>query len=288
MRVARTKGEVREAVAVARREGRRVGLVPTMGYLHEGHLSLLDRAKKSADWVGLSIFVNPLQFGPAEDLDRYPRDLERDLEQAAGQGVDLVFAPSVSEMYPAGPPRVAVVPEVGADVLCGARRPGHFRGVLTVVAKLLGIFAPDVAVFGRKDYQQVVLIRRMVEDLDLPVEVVTAPIVREADGVAMSSRNVYLSPDERVRARSISGALRAVKDGFRAGERDPNVLRGVLVDGLGASGLRLEYAELLAPDSLEVAETVEEGSVCAVAAMIGQTRLIDNAVLTLSAEAEAP
>jgi pantoate--beta-alanine ligase len=288
MQVARTKREVRDAVAAARREGKRVGLVPTMGYLHEGHLSLLDRARTSVDWVGLSIFVNPLQFGPTEDLDRYPRDLERDLEQAARQGVDLVFAPSVAEMYPAGPPRVAVVPEVGADVLCGARRPGHFRGVLTVVAKLLGIFAPDVAVFGRKDYQQATLIRRMVEDLDLPVEVVTAPIVREADGLAMSSRNVYLSPDERDRARSIFGALRAVNDGFRAGERDPNVLRGVLVDGLNAPGLQLEYAALLAPDSLEVAEEVEEGSVCAVAAMIGQTRLIDNAVLTLSAEAEAP
>jgi pantoate--beta-alanine ligase len=288
MRLVHTRADVREEVARARAAGRRIALVPTMGYLHEGHLSLIDRARAGGAWVGLSIFVNPLQFGPSEDLDRYPRDLDRDLALAAPRGVDLVFAPTPAEMYPAGPPRVEVVPVSGADVLCGASRPGHFRGVLTVVAKLFGIFTPDVAVFGRKDYQQAVLIRRMGEDLDLPVEVDVAPIVREADGLAMSSRNVYLDADERARARRLSSALEGVPDRFRAGERDPIVLRGVLARALAAPGIETEYVELLAPGSLEPAEVAEEGSVCVVAARVGRTRLIDNAVLTFSAEVGAP
>ena len=187
--VVRTKAEVRAWVAARRAEGKRVGLVPTMGYLHAGHLSLVDRAREHADVVAMSIFVNPLQFGPTEDLDRYPRDLERDLELAGERGTELVFAPSAREMYPEGEPRVYVLPdeEIGGR-LDGGNRPGHFRGVLTVVSKLFGIFTPDVAVFGQKDLQQAVLIRRMVEDLDMPVRVDVAPVVREPDGRAVSSR----------------------------------------------------------------------------------------------------
>jgi len=217
----RTKAEVRAWVAAQRAAGRRVGLVPTMGYLHEGHLSLVDRARALADVVAMSIFVNPLQFGPTEDLERYPRDLERDLELAAGRGTALVFAPSAAEMYPEGEPRVSVVPdeEIGGR-LDGGSRPGHFRGVLTVVAKLFGIFTPDVAVFGQKDWQQAALIARMAAELDMPVRVEVAPIVREPDGLAMSSRNVYLSPAERASAGALSRAVKVMPDDEREATRE--------------------------------------------------------------------
>ncbi|HEX8359618.1 MAG TPA: pantoate--beta-alanine ligase, partial [Longimicrobium sp.] len=218
--MARTRAEVRGAVREARAAGRTVALVPTMGYLHEGHLSLLDEARARADVVMMSIFVNPLQFGPAEDLDRYPRDLERDLELAATRGTDLVFAPGAAEMYPHGEPAVQVVPGPLAERLCGAARPGHFQGVLTVVAKLFGIFQPDVAVFGQKDFQQAALIRRMVDDLDIPVRVEVAPIVRERDGLAMSSRNVYLSGPERESALALSRGLGRARALYGAGEGD--------------------------------------------------------------------
>jgi pantoate--beta-alanine ligase len=278
MQLVRTRAEVREWVAQARRAGERVALVPTMGYLHAGHLSLAEIGRRSASRVALSIFVNPLQFGPTEDLDRYPRDLDRDLGLAESAGVDLVFAPPVAEMYPGGEPWVAVIPERGADRLDGASRPGHFRGVLTVVAKLFGIFTPDVAVFGQKDYQQLTLIRRMVSDLDIPVAVEGGPTLREPDGLAMSSRNAYLSPEERERARALSAALEACRALFAAGEREVGAYLRALsaVDG---PGVELDYAEVVDPATLEPATEARAGVVCALAARVGKTRLIDNAIL---------
>lgn len=280
MRIVRTRAEAREAVAEARRSGARVALVPTMGYLHEGHLSLVDRARARAEFVAMSIFVNPLQFGAGEDLDRYPRDLERDAALAAERGVDLLFAPSPEEMYPAGEPIVRITPGPLADRLCGLSRPGHFEGVLTVVGKLFHVFWPDVAVFGQKDFQQALLIRRMVRDLDFPVEIDVAPIVREADGLAMSSRNVYLDDDERARARAISAGLDRALDAFRSGVRDGARILAAARETIAATPrLRIEYLELVHPDTLEPVATAEAGCVVAVAAHVGRTRLIDNVIL---------
>ncbi len=259
--------------------GGTVALVPTMGYLHEGHMSLVDRAREQADWVAMSIFVNPMQFGPKEDLARYPRDLERDLEMARGRGVDLVFAPGVEEMYPLGEPQVSVVPGALAERMEGAIRPGHFRGVLTVVAKLFGIFHPDVAVFGQKDFQQAALIRRMAVDLDQGVRVEVAPTVREPDGLAMSSRNVYLSPEERERARALSRGLERGRALFAAGERDAAALRAALWNALAVPGVEPEYAEAVDPLTLEPVTAAAPGTVLLVSARVGRTRLIDNAVL---------
>jgi pantoate--beta-alanine ligase len=280
MRVVSTKAEVRAAVAAVKAAGGTVGFVPTMGYLHEGHLRLVDQAREAAGWVMMSIFVNPLQFGPSEDLSRYPRDLERDLALAEARGVDLVFAPAAEEMYPEGEPRVSVVPdEEIAGRLCGASRPGHFRGVLTVVAKLFGIVQPDVAVFGQKDWQQATLIRRMADDLEMPVRIDVAPIVREADGLAMSSRNVYLSEDERERALALSRSLRRARELFEAGESDAAVLKAALLGGMSVPGVEPEYAEVVDPRTLGPVVRAVPGVVCAVAARVGRTRLIDNAVL---------
>lgn len=275
--VVRTKAEVRRAVAGMRPQ--RIALVPTMGYLHEGHLSLVDRARELADRVVLSIFVNPLQFGPQEDLDRYPRDLERDVELAMGRGVDLIFAPDVQEMYPGGEPIVRVVPGRLGDTLCGAYRPGHFEGVLTVVAKLFGIVRPDVAVFGQKDFQQAVLIRRMVADLDLGIEIDVAPIVREPDGLAMSSRNVYLSPEERESALGLYRGLTRAAEAFAAGERDVERLRRLVHEELDRPGVRVQYVEVVDPETLQPTQLASPGNVLAVAAFVGQTRLIDNVIL---------
>lgn len=288
MQQAVTKLEVRRAVAAARREGRRVALVPTMGSLHRGHLALIEHAKRNADWVTVSVFVNPLQFGPAEDLDRYPRDLPRDAALCRAHGADLLFAPSVAEMYPAGEPRVAVVPDQGADVLCGASRPGHFRGVLTVVAKLLGIVSPDVAVFGQKDFQQVALIRRMVADLDFATQIAVIPTVREPDGLALSSRNAYLSPSHRQAGLALSGALHLCEQRFAAGESDVEVLRAAMHGVFAAAGLDPEYVELVDADTLLPVRTAAAGVVCAVAARVGGTRLIDNAVLGSAPVAAVP
>jgi pantoate--beta-alanine ligase len=272
------KSGARARLAEARREGRKIALVPTMGYLHDGHLSLVRTAREHADLVAMSIFVNPLQFGPREDFGRYPRDLDRDVELARGAGVDLVFSPTAEEMYPGGEPAVLVVPERGADTLCGASRPGHFRGVLTVVAKLFGIFQPDVAVFGQKDFQQLVLIRRMATDLDMPVEVISAPTVREPDGLALSSRNTYLSEEERGTALSLHRALRRCGQAFAAGERDAFRYRAMMRETL-APGVELEYADVVDPDTLQPVDRVSGGTVCAIAGRVGKTRLIDNMVL---------
>jgi pantoate--beta-alanine ligase len=278
-RLVHTIGEVRAAVREVRAGGGTVALVPTMGYLHEGHMSLVDRARELADWVAMSIFVNPMQFGPREDLARYPRDLERDLEMARGRGMDLVFAPEVEEMYPLGEPQVSVVPGALAERMEGAIRPGHFRGVLTVVAKLFGIFHPDVAVFGQKDFQQAALIRRMALDLDQGVRVEVAPIVREPDGLAMSSRNVYLSPEERERARALSRGLERSRALFAAGERDAEALRASLWNAMSVDGVEPGYAEVVDPLTLEPVAQATPGAVLLVAARVGRTRLIDNAVL---------
>lgn len=278
MHVVERRAEVRGWVADARSARATSALVPTMGYLHAGHLSLIEIARRNAERVAVSIFVNPLQFGPTEDLDRYPRDLERDLRLAREAGADLVFTPSVAEMYPAGDPWIAVVPEHGVDRLDGLSRPGHFRGVLTVVAKLFGIFQPDVAVFGQKDFQQLTLIRRMTADLDLPIEIVAGPIVREADGLAMSSRNVYLSPDEHRQALALSGALAECSALFARGEVAGDAYRRAL-RGIDGDGVEVEYGDVIDPATMEPVDRVGAGAVCAIAARVGVTRLIDNTVL---------
>lgn len=274
-----TKAEVRAAVAEARRAGFRVALVPTMGYLHDGHLALVERARALADCVVVSIFVNPLQFGPSEDLERYPRDLERDARLASQRGADLLFAPTPDEMYPNGEPHVAIVPGAEAELLCGASRPGHFRGVLTVVAKLFAIVQPDSAVFGQKDFQQAALIRQMVRDLDMPVQLDIAPTVRDVDGLALSSRNVYLSGADRTRALSLFSGLDRCRMLFAAGETDAEVLRAALRHALDTSGVSMEYAEVVDPETLAPVRHARRGAVCAVAAGVGRTRLIDNLVL---------
>ena len=257
-----------------------VGLVPTMGYLHEGHLSLVDLALERADMVAVSIFVNPLQFGPDEDLDRYPRDTDRDLAVLEERGVDLAFLPSADVMYPGGAPEVTVDPGSMGQRLCGAYRAGHFRGVLTVVARLFGLFRPDLAVFGQKDFQQSALIRRMVQDLELGVEVLAGPTVRENDGLALSSRNVYLSPEERADAVGLSRALRAVQKAFDGGVRSGPDLEETLREELNRYPLLdLQYGEVVDPDTLERQLEAKPGSTAVLAAYCGTTRLIDNAVL---------
>ncbi len=277
--VVRTVEAMRARSRDRRDRGDRVGLVPTMGALHEGHLSLVDRAGELADAVYLSVFVNPTQFGPDEDYEEYPRDLEGDREAAAERGVDGIFAPSVSEMYPREP-GVWVVPGPLGDRLDGASRPGHFRGVLTVVCKLFHVVEPDVAVFGRKDFQQSVLVRRMVSDLDLPVRVEVAPIVREDDGLAVSSRNEYLSPGERRRATCLARALASVRRAYRGGERDPAALVDRAQEILRGAGAEVDYVAVVDPESLEgVPHPAPPEAVCAVAAWMGDTRLIDNAPL---------
>ena len=255
-----------------------VGFVPTMGALHEGHLSLIDRAVERADAVAVSVFVNPTQFGPDEDFEEYPRDLEGDLEAAGARGADLLFAPPADEMYPREQ-TIWVEPGPLADRLCGAHRPGHFRGVLTVVLKLLHVIEPDLAVFGRKDFQQAVLIRRMVEELNLDVEIEAAPIVREEDGLALSSRNQYLSGDERRAARSLSRALRRVRELFAGGERDPDRLCSEAGRLMRRAGAEPEYVAVVDPRGLEPVEQAGPDAVCAIAAHVGETRLIDNAPL---------
>ena len=279
MRVIASVDEFRDARRAWDAGGQRVGLVPTMGYLHEGHLRLIDAARQQSDVVVVSVFVNPLQFGPSEDFESYPRDLERDRTLAAGRGATLVFAPETGVMYPAES-EMRVVPGPTAERWEGAARPGHFVGVLTVVAKLFNLTTPHVACFGQKDYQQLTLIRRMVRDLNWPVEIVGVPTVRESDGLAMSSRNVYLSPEERREALSLSRGLSAAHESWRAGQSDAAALeataRGV-VDL--CPHVALEYIAVVDPDTLEPLARVDDRSVIAVAARVGRTRLIDNIIL---------
>jgi pantoate--beta-alanine ligase len=252
-----------------------------MGALHDGHLSLLDVARREADRVAVSIFVNPLQFGPTEDFARYPRPEARDLEFLEGKGADLVFLPTVDEMYPGGTPVVTVRSGAMGERLCGAFRPGHFDGVLTVVAKLFGLFRPEVAAFGRKDHQQSVLIRRMVSDLDMGTpRVLVGPTQREADGLARSSRNAYLTAEERAQAVGLPRALEAARAAFAAGERSGTALVRRMREQLADfPGLATQYVEVVHPDTLEAVELVDGQSVAALAAFSGRTRLIDNTTL---------
>jgi pantoate--beta-alanine ligase len=261
-----------------RRDGRVIAVVPTMGALHDGHLSLIKLARARADVVILTIFVNPTQFGPNEDLSRYPRDEAGDLAKARPHGVDLAFCPDAAAMYPAGAQTFVEVREL-ARPLCGASRPGHFAGVATIVTKLFNLTRPHVAVFGEKDYQQLAIIRRMVRDLDLGIEIVGGPIVREPDNVAMSSRNAYLSPEQRLVARSLSAGLAAAQAAFAAGERDAAALVAQAQAPIEAApGTRIDYLELRDADALTAITTVQRPAVLAMAVFVGTTRLLDNRV----------
>ncbi|MBZ5720617.1 MAG: pantoate--beta-alanine ligase [Acidobacteriia bacterium] len=279
MKICTTVKEMHAAAHAARREGKRIGFVPTMGALHEGHLSLVRAAKAQSDTVVVSIFVNPVQFGPNEDLNRYPRPFERDRQLLENEGVDFLFAPSAEEMYPAGAITYVTV-EGLSEKLCGKSRPRHFRGVTTVVAKLFHIIEPDLACFGQKDAAQAAIIRRMVRDLHLPVEIVVCPIVREPDGLAMSSRNAYLDPQQRRSALVLSRSLGRVVEVFGKGERNSDRLievgKQVFED---EPSVRLDYFEIVDPETLEPVVTVRGAALVAVAAFAGTTRLIDNTVL---------
>ncbi|HLK40963.1 MAG TPA: pantoate--beta-alanine ligase [Polyangiaceae bacterium] len=277
--VVRLAAEARAFADAARAKGRRVGFVPTMGALHEGHLALVRAARARAETVLVSIFVNPTQFGPKEDLSRYPRDLQGDLRKLERAGADAVFAPDAGEMYPPGDGTRVRVGAV-AEPLCGVFRPGHFEGVATVVTKLFAIVGPSVAVFGRKDYQQWLVIRALTRDLFLPVEIVGHPIVRDPDGLAMSSRNAYLSPEERARALSLVRGLDLASRRFAAGERRARELERAARDTLAPAATSIDYVEVRDADTLApIDAVVGERAVLAMACRVGSTRLIDNAVL---------
>jgi pantoate--beta-alanine ligase len=274
-----TIAEVRALCDGARAEGLRVGFVPTMGFFHEGHRSLMRAARADNDLVVVSLFVNPTQFSPTEDLAAYPRDLEGDGAAAAAEGVDVLFTPSVDEVYPAGA-RTSVHVSGITEVLCGASRPGHFDGVTTVVTKLLSIVGPCRAYFGRKDAQQLAVVTRMADDLNLPVEVVGCPIVREADGVAMSSRNAYLDTPDREAARVLSHALRRAVDAIVAGERDAARVAHIVRETVGTEPrVELEYAEVREAHELTPIAALEGSVLIALAARVGSTRLIDNVLV---------
>jgi pantoate--beta-alanine ligase len=276
MKLVRTISDLRKSIAALPRP---LGLVPTMGYLHEGHLALVRRARAECQSVGVSIFVNPAQFGPQEDLARYPRDLDRDLSLLEPAGADLIWAPEPEEVYPSGYQTYVTVGEV-AEPLEGALRPGHFRGVATVVAKLFNAFTPERAYFGQKDAQQVAVIRRMALDLNFPPAVVVCPTVRESDGLAMSSRNTYLAPEERRAAIVLYGALSAARDAYEKGERSGDALRTAMREYLAAEPrAQTEYVSVADPDTLKELERISRDALFSMAVRIGKTRLIDNFVL---------
>jgi pantoate--beta-alanine ligase len=277
MELYRSFAELRTAVRAWKRDGLVVGFVPTMGNLHDGHLSLIHQARNRSDRVVASIFVNPLQFGEGEDFSSYPRTEERDLALLADAGCDGLFLPTVEEMYPEGGMPITIVEVPGlSNVLCGAHRPGHFRGVTTVVAKLFNLVDPDIAVFGAKDYQQLVLIQRMVEDLCFPVEIVPAPTGREADGLAMSSRNQYLGADERVTAPLLYGELKQVAEAVSGGEADLAAVCRRAIDALECAGFRPDYVEVRRASDLAVPDAGDADLVVLAAAWLGKARLIDN------------
>lgn len=262
-----------------RREGKRIGFVPTMGYLHDGHMSLVREAKKRADVIVVSVFVNPAQFAPNEDLKKYPRDVERDKKLCEAEQVDYVFVPSEADIYPKNY-STYIVEEQLAGHLEGASRPTHFRGVCTVVAKLFNIVQPDVAVFGQKDAQQALIIQRMVRDLNFPIRIIVAPIAREPDGLAMSSRNVYLSPSERSQALALHAALQWCVEAFRKGQHEASELRkGMLKIILYGPQAKVDYIEFADPETLQLLPAVKKGALVLLAVRFGKTRLIDNVVL---------
>ena len=275
-----TIADLRTALVPLRATGRSIGFVPTMGALHEGHLTLMRRARERNDFVVVSIFVNPTQFSPGEDFARYPRDLDADARLCASVGVELIFAPEVEEMYPPGDSTWVEVTGPLVEGLCAPHRPGHFRGVTTVCARLFNIVQPDRAYFGEKDYQQLRVIIQMVRDLKFPLEIVPVPTVREASGLAMSSRHAYLTPDERAAAAVLSRALQSAQEAYEAGERDPAALERRAVEVIHSEPrARLQYAEARDAETLTRIATAAHPVVLALAVLIGRTRLIDNVVL---------
>ncbi len=279
MIVIQSPREMQEKSLAFKREGKTISCVPTMGFLHEGHLSLMRAARAAADVLVVTIFVNPAQFGPSEDFSTYPRDLDRDLDLCRKEGVDIVFTPETSDIYPEG--YSTYVEETALSRgLCGALRPGHFRGVATVVAKLFNILQPDRAFFGRKDYQQLRVIAKMVEDLNMPVEIIGCPIVREKDSLAMSSRNKYLNPEERKEALCLRRALLRAEELVKGGERSVSAIIAEMRTMIEKEPrARIDYIEIRDGETLEPVERVGEGTLIALAVFIGKTRLIDNAVL---------
>jgi len=288
MNIIASPEDMQKTALALRRAGKRIGLVPTMGFLHEGHLALVKLARRQADVVVLSIFVNPTQFGPNEDFSRYPRDFERDRTLCATAGVDIIFNPAPEAMYPAG--YSVYVEENGLSKgLCGASRPGHFRGVLTVVAKLFNLTQADVAVFGQKDAQQVRLIQQMARDLNFPVTIVLAPIIREADGLAMSSRNTYLSPAERREALCLQQALQTARRLYRAGERDARRIIAAMKAGIEpVPAARVDYIAIVDADTLQRVQRIETSVLVALAVYIGKTHLIDNLTLPENGSSNLP
>ncbi|HLM16907.1 MAG TPA: pantoate--beta-alanine ligase [Acidimicrobiia bacterium] len=283
-----TIADVRAACDAARADGRHVGFVPTMGFFHEGHRSLMRAARADNDLVVVSLFVNPTQFGPNEDLAGYPRDLDGDTAAAEAEGVDVLFMPTVDEMYRTGA-RTTVHVDGLTERLCGASRPGHFDGVTTVVAKLFSIIGPSRAYFGRKDAQQLAVIRRMTTDLDLPVEVVGCPLVRETDGLALSSRNVYLDGDARRAATMLSSALYVASEAVVHGQRDAAVVRQLIVDTVGnAPQVRLDYVEVVDAATLDPVDELTADTLVALAAFVGKARLIDNVTIRFPAGVPTP
>ena len=276
MKVIKSPDEMQNVMLTLKKQDKKIGFVPTMGYLHEGHLSLIRCSKKENDITVVSIFVNPIQFGANEDFGRYPRDFERDKSFCEKEGVDYIFYPSYEDMYPDGFQTYVEVLDLSKG-LCGDFRPGHFRGVATVVAKLFNIVCPDNAYFGKKDYQQLKVIQRMVKDLNFPVRIVGCPIVREPDGLAMSSRNKYLSPKERQSALYISKALFEAKRMFDEGVSDPEIIKEEVRDTLSmAENLEVQYIEIVDGETLKPLEKIKKSDILAVAAFVGKTRLIDN------------
>ena len=280
MKVIKTVHEMQAFSLSQRTGGKSIALVPTMGYLHDGHISLLSEARKHGDLLVMSLFVNPMQFGPQEDLAKYPRDFARDTMIAESAGTDIIFYPEAKEMYPE-PFKTSVSVSDLSDILCGKTRPGHFQGVTTVVAKLFNVILPHTAIFGEKDFQQLVILRRMVKDLNMPVEIIGMPIVREPDGLAMSSRNTYLSVDDRRRAISISKGLSNALDAFKKGERDGKKLQEIVRFDIQSAGLRVDYVEVIDETTLQPVHELSHAARIVVAAYAGNVRLIDNMALKI-------
>ena len=279
MRIIQSTSEIQRTITQLRQTGKTIGFVPTMGALHQGHLSLIEHAKKESDVVLVSIFVNPAQFGPKEDFNQYPRDMQRDTENCSHAGTDILFTPSAPDIYPEGF-RTYVSVEGLSDIMCGQARPVHFRGVATVVLKLFNIVKPHKAFFGQKDFQQTVIIKRMVKDLNVNMDIVVLPTVREADGLAMSSRNQYLNKEDRSAAACLYRALKKGRSLFEDGNKDADKIREVILHTLREEpSVHLEYLAIVHPETLEEQKFAEKGTVIALAARIGTTRLIDNIIL---------
>jgi pantoate--beta-alanine ligase len=278
MNLVRSISQARKIIAAQKKKGKKIGLVPTMGFLHEGHLSLVRIARRKCDFLVVSVFVNPTQFGPKEDFRRYPRNVSRDLRLLEKEGADLVFYPSVTSMYPSGF-RTHVEVVDWSKILCGATRPIHFRGVTTVVLKLFNIIMPNIAVFGRKDYQQAVIIKRMVRDLNLPVQIVTGRIVREPDGLAMSSRNIYLNKIQRKNSVVLYDSLKWLRQAYIKGLRDPRLAKSKIASMIRKKKGKIDYIALVDKNTLEPVKKIRKGTLVALAVFFGRTRLIDNTAL---------